>query len=132
MLFEKGIVTMSAIKQEELFQHLSGFLRSRGIELQEGAYTRRIQQGCRIVTEAANLSQRAMQKTKAEVDKRLEQVRQVIHEKTAPRTAPPCSCAGAGEAPEAPSPKTARPRPGAQKAKPARSKTTRRPGRARL
>jgi len=77
---------MKPIEKDELFQHLSQFLKSRGIEMKDGSYTGRIQQGCGLLSEVVNLTQKGMEKAKSEIDKRLDQMRQVIHEKTAPRS----------------------------------------------
>jgi hypothetical protein len=88
MIGPKEQSNMSKIDKDELYQHLSGFLKTKGVELGEGVYTRRIQQGCHLLADTINGSQKAVQRAKAEVGKRLDQVRQVIHERTAPRTAP--------------------------------------------
>ena len=76
---------MNKVEKEEMFGHVRAFLKSKGIELQEGSYAQRIRQGCGILTDTINLSQEALGKTKAAVGKGLDQVRQVIHEKTAPK-----------------------------------------------
>lgn len=80
---------MSKIDKNELYQHLSGFLKSKGLELKEGSYARRIEQGCGLLADAINASQRALKRTRAEMDKRVDRMRAIIHEKTAPR--PPAS-----------------------------------------
>jgi hypothetical protein len=94
---------MSKIDKTELYQHLSGFLKTRGIELKAGSYTRRIEQGCGLLADAVNLSQQAVRRTKVEVDKRLTKMRQVIHEKTAPNTPasgpPPAPAPGPAKTP---------------------------------
>jgi hypothetical protein len=79
---------MKPIEQNEMYEHLSQFLRNKGIDMKEGAYTRRIQKGCSLLTDAVNLTQQGMTRAKTEIDKRLEQMRQVIHEKTAPKSPP--------------------------------------------
>ena len=78
---------MKEINQEEVFASFRDFLKSKGIELQEGTYTQRIRQGCEIVTDSVNLSQRALRETKSAVDRGLDHLRQVIHEQTAPKPA---------------------------------------------
>ena len=78
---------MNKINKEEMFQNLKGFLKSKGIELQDGAYTQRIRNGCGILTDTVNLSQDAVGRAKAAVDKGLDQLRQAVHERTAPRSA---------------------------------------------
>ena len=80
---------MNRIKKDELYQYLKGFLKTKGIEFQEGSYTLNIQKACGLLTNTVNLSQQALERTKAGMDKRLERMRQVIHEKTAPK--PPIS-----------------------------------------
>ena len=76
--------TMKTIERDEIFQNLKGFLKTKGIELQDGSYTRGLEQGCGLLADTVNLSQRALGRAKSEVGKRLGQVRQVIHEKTGP------------------------------------------------
>jgi hypothetical protein len=89
MIKTKTEVNMRKIDKEEMFGNLKDFLKSKGIELQEGSYTQRIRQGCGILTESVNLSQEALARTKTAMDKRLGQLRQVIHEQTAPKPPPP-------------------------------------------
>jgi hypothetical protein len=93
MLHRNEQTIMKTIERDEVFQNLKGFLKTKGIELQEGSYTRGIQHGCGILADTVNLSQRALARAKTEMGKRLKQVRQVIHEKTGPpplnRTASP-------------------------------------------
>jgi hypothetical protein len=79
---------MKPIEPNEMYEHLSQFLRSKGIDMKEGTYTRRIQKGCSLLTDAVNATQQGMKRAKTEIDKRLEQMRQVIHEKTAPKPTP--------------------------------------------
>jgi hypothetical protein len=76
---------MKEINKEEMFSNLKGFLKSKGIDLQEGSYTERIRKGCDLLTDTVNLSQRTLDRAKDAMDKSLDQVRQTIHEKTAPR-----------------------------------------------
>jgi hypothetical protein len=109
---------MSKIDKNELFQHLSGFLKSKGVELQEGSYTRRVQQGCHLLAETVNRSQDALQRAKGAVDKGLDQVRQAIHEKTAPKPA-------SGNAPSAAAPAPSEPMSKATPRKPKPAKATR-------
>lgn len=76
---------MKEIDKEEMFGNLKGFLKSKGIELQEGSYADGIRKGCDLLTDTVNVSQRAFDRAKNAVDKGLDQVRQSIHEKTAPK-----------------------------------------------
>ena len=80
---------MKTIKKDELFRSLGGFLKTKGIELNEGSYTGRIQQGCNLLSDAINATQKTASKTKVKVDQALDQLRQVIHERTAPPPPPP-------------------------------------------
>ena len=77
---------MKQINKEEMFGNLKDFLKSKGIELQEGAYTQRIRQGCEILTDSVNVSQRTLKRAKSAMDKGLDQLRQTIHEQTAPKS----------------------------------------------
>jgi len=77
---------MKQIQKDELYEHLGQFLKDKGIELTEGSYTKGIHAGCSLLADAINLSQAGLERAKAGLDKKLDQVRQVIHEKTAPKT----------------------------------------------
>ncbi len=76
---------MKTIKQDELFQSLNEFLKAKGIELKDGAYAQRIRGACNLLGDTINATHKAAKNAKDEVDKRLDQVRQSIHEATAPR-----------------------------------------------
>jgi len=78
---------MKQIRKDELYQHLSQFLKAKGIEMQDGSYPTAIQKGCSFLADAINLSQKGITRAKAEIDRNLERMRQVIHEKTAPKPA---------------------------------------------
>jgi hypothetical protein len=86
---------MKEIDKEEMFSNLKGFLKSKGIELQEGSYSHGIRKGCDLLTDTVNMSQRAFDHAKDAVDKGFDHVRQTIHEKTAPK--PPVATAAAPE-----------------------------------
>lgn len=77
---------MNQINHEEMFGNLKDFLKSKGIELQEGSYAQRIRQGCKILTHSINVSQRTFKRAKSAMDKGLDQLRQTIHERTAPKS----------------------------------------------
>lgn len=108
---------MKTIQPGELFQHLSGFLSTRGIELKEGAYAKRIEQGCHVLTKAINVSQAGLEKAKTETGKKLDQVRQVIHEKTSPKVPPaaPASAAKPARKPRKKAAPPAKPQPEARR-----------------
>ena len=76
---------MKPIQKDELYVHLSSFLKKKGVELKEGPYTKGIHAGCSLLADAINLSQAGIQRARDEVAKQINEVRQVIHEKTAPR-----------------------------------------------
>jgi hypothetical protein len=76
---------MKPIQKDELYAHLGEFLKNKGIELKEGSYTKGIHAGCSLLADAINLSQAGIERARVGLDKKLDQVRQVIHEKTAPK-----------------------------------------------
>jgi len=80
---------MNPIQKDELYDNISQFLKNKGIELKEGTYTKGIHAGCSLLADAINLSQTGLERAKTGFEKKLDQVRQVIHEKTAPK--PPVS-----------------------------------------
>ncbi len=79
---------MKSIEKDELYENLKAFLKTRGIELQEGSYTHRMQQGCGFLADVVNLSQQAFETAKDQLDKQMDQMRQIIHERTAPKPPP--------------------------------------------
>lgn len=108
---------MSKINKEEMFGHLKGFLKSKGIELQEGPYAQTIQQGCGLLTDAVNVSQDAFGRAKTKLDHGLDELRQTIHEKTAPK--PPSAASTSASA------SSANPGPQAKPSRPSSGRTTR-------
>jgi hypothetical protein len=80
---------MNPIRKDELYDNISEFLKNKGIELKEGSYTKGIHAGCSLLADAINLSQTGLERAKTGIEKKLDQVRQVIHNKTAPK--PPVS-----------------------------------------
>ena len=88
---------MKTIAKGELFKHLSGFLQTKGIELKEGSYARGVEKSCGLLTNAINLGQKGLAKAKGGIDRNLEKMREVIHEKTAPKSpaAPPAKAPAA-------------------------------------
>jgi hypothetical protein len=100
---------MKPIDKNEIYNNLSNFLRSKGIELKDGSATQQLQKGCNILADSINLSQDGITRAKVEIDRKLDQMRQVIHEKTAPKSA-----AGASTT-ETPPPKAKSAKPRARK-----------------
>ena len=78
---------MKSIQKDELYEHVSQFLKAKGIEMKEGSYPKGIQKGCSILADAINLSQKGITQAKAQIEKNLDRMRQVIHEKSAPKPA---------------------------------------------
>jgi len=78
---------MTPIQKDELYEHLSKFLKAKGVEMKDGSYPKAVQKGCSILADAINLSQKGITQAKVQIDKNLERMRQVIHEKTAPKAA---------------------------------------------
>lgn len=97
---------MKKINEGELFGHLSGFLKAKGIELKEGTYTKHIEQGCSLLSSAINVSQKGLKRAQAEAAKKIEKMRQVIHEKTAPQPPPTPASAAKKKLRKRPAPKT--------------------------
>ena len=79
---------MKPIQKDELYAHLSDFLKAKGVEMKDGAYPRGIQTACGFMADAINLSQQGIVQAKAQFDKNLDRMRQVIHESTAPSSTP--------------------------------------------
>jgi hypothetical protein len=75
---------MKTLEKDELYQNLHGYLKNKGVELKAGGYSQKIQKGCELLSDAINTSQQGLARAKVEIDKKLDQLRQVIHEKTAP------------------------------------------------
>lgn len=107
---------MKRIEKDELYGHLGGFLKTKGIELKEGSYSQGIQKSCGILADMINLSQQGLERAKTELDKKADQLRQIIHEKTAPKPTPP--------PPGKPAPQAAKgaPKAGARKSGPAKKR----------
>ncbi len=111
---------MKRIDKDELYESMRGFLASKGVALEEGSYSQRIRQGCNLLTDAINATQNSVARAKIETDRKLEQLRQSIHEATAPKPPP---------AQPAPEPSAASgPAPGQGKRKPRRVGTVKQRG----
>ena len=78
---------MKPIQKDELYAHLTQFLKAKGVEMKDGSYPRGIQAGCSLLADAINLSQKGIKQAQAEINKNLDRMRQAIHEKTAPKSA---------------------------------------------
>jgi hypothetical protein len=109
---------MKEIKPDELFVNLTSFLKDKGIELTDGSYSQRIRQSCELLADAVNLTQAGLAKARAGIDEKLDRMRQIIHEKTAPKSpSPRKKTPGASARPKAGAkrPSTTGRRPGATK-----------------
>ncbi len=78
---------MKPIRKEELYEHLTEFLKAKGVEMKDGSYPQAIQKGCSFLADAINLSQKGITQAKEQIDRNLDRMRQIIHEKTAPKAA---------------------------------------------
>jgi hypothetical protein len=107
---------MKPIDKNELYENLQGFLKAKGVLLEKGSYSNGIQKACSFLADAINLGQRGVGRAKVEIDTKLDQVRRVIHEKTAPK--PPA--ATAAPPPPFTSASGARPKPGRKSTPPSR------------
>src|SRR5262245_30616904 len=121
---------MNRIENDEIFRNLNEFLKAKGIELKDGSYPRVVQKSCQLLTDTLNLSKEGLEKAKTEVEKKLDQVRQVIHEKTAPKqpvNVEPAPTQPAAGHQESRAPKAAKKAPlkaGPRRKKPARKKAS--------
>ena len=79
---------MKKINEGELFGHLTDILKGKGIELKQGAYSQRIEKGCSLLSKAINAGQSGLKRAQTEAAKALDEMRQVIHESTAPKPPP--------------------------------------------
>src|SRR6267378_6239309 len=104
---------MKTIKKDELFESLGDFLKLKGVEFKDGTYAQRIRQGCNLLTDAINGTQKTVRHARVEVDKKLDQLRQTIHEATAPK--PPKESSGPRSAPKATKGRSSRKSPAASK-----------------
>lgn len=89
---------MKTIEKDELYQTISRFMKSKGLELTDGPYAGHIRRGCDLLSDAINTAQRAVVRAREEVDKKLLQLRQCIHDATAPAAPPPPTDAAPPEA----------------------------------
>lgn len=78
---------MKQIAPNELYANFSGFLKSKGITLTDGSYADGLRKSCSLLTDAINLGQESIERAKKEFGKNCQHLRQVIHEKTAPKPA---------------------------------------------
>lgn len=95
---------MKPLDRDELFHNLRGFLKTKGIELQEGSYSSGIRKSCSLLSDAINLGQEGLGRAKTGIDRKLDQMRQVIHEKTAPAKPSTKTPSAAAPKPAAPPP----------------------------
>jgi hypothetical protein len=87
-----GSTNMKTLKRNELFRNVRAFLDAKGVELKDGNLTARLRQGCDLLTDAINCAQSGLARVRSELDAKVDRLRQVIHEKTAPK-APPAQAA---------------------------------------
>jgi hypothetical protein len=120
---------MKPIEKDELYQHLNEFLATKGISLKQGSYAQTIQKSCRILADVINLGQQGIDRAKNGLDQKLDQVRQVIHEKTAPKPPrmPRTETAAADPASAPPAESVKNPEPAIPVRKAASAKRTKRP-----
>lgn len=90
---------MRPINKDELYDNLAEFLKTKGVSLQNGSYTRGIQAGCSFLADAINLSQAGLNRAKTQIEKQLDNARQIIHEKTAPKGRAKAARAGDAQKP---------------------------------
>jgi hypothetical protein len=112
---------MKPIQKDELYEHLSKFLKAKGVEMKDGSYPKAVQKGCSILADAINLSQKGISQAKERIDRNLDRMRQVIHEKTAPKPAARTNGSPKSKV-QRPKPKAQGPKPEVQSPKPKAAK----------
>jgi hypothetical protein len=121
---------MKRIEKDELYENLAQFLQQKGVKLTEGSYAQTLHKSCRMLADIINLSQQGLERAKTGIDTKLEQVREVIHQKTAPKDrATPPGPEPANAAPPAPEVKTADEPAKPKSARPAAKGSARKPAR---
>lgn len=80
---------MKTIAKDELFNHLGDFLKRKGIVLSEGSYAKCIRQGCNLLSDAINATQKTVSRARTGVDKKLTQLRASLHKATSPSAEKP-------------------------------------------
>jgi hypothetical protein len=88
---------MRPINKDELYDNLREFLKTKGVNLQNGSYSRGIHAGCSFLADAINLSQAGLNRAKTQIEKQLDNARQIIHDKTAPKGRTRSGRAGGGQ-----------------------------------
>ena len=77
---------MKKLRQNDLFKHIDKFLKDQGIEIREAApLGSRLKTSCQILTDTINHAQGTLGKARDHMDDHLDKMRNIIHEKTAPR-----------------------------------------------
>jgi hypothetical protein len=84
---------MKTIKKNELYENLGDFLKSKGIEFKDGVYAHRISSACDLLTDAINDTNKTVKRARVKIGAGLEQLRQSIHDATAPKPAPAAASA---------------------------------------
>lgn len=107
---------MKKIEENELYENFSRFLKGKGVKLTAGSYARILQRGCSFLTDAVNFGQQGLHTVGTELNEKLDQLRQCVHEATAPKTQ---AAPGRGAAPEAPPKAAEAPTPKPPPVKPA-------------
>ena len=117
---------MKKIEKDELYQNLSEFLKKKGVELKEGQYTNGIHAGCSLLADAINLSQAGLERARTGFERQVDQIRQVIHEKTAPKRPSGATTAAPPKPPTAAKTKEKGSDPSSHKIRRTKPKSTRR------
>lgn len=79
---------MKTLKKNELLGHVTNFLKTKGIVLEDGSASTKLKTGCETITGIINQGNRSLKNVQKEVTAGVDKVRQVIHEKTAPAPTP--------------------------------------------
>ncbi len=76
---------MKKIQRNEIYRNLTGFLAGKGVELKDGSYAETLAKGCQMLTDVINLSQQGIDQARQGIDQKLDKLRRIVHDKTAPK-----------------------------------------------
>jgi hypothetical protein len=79
---------MKTLKKNELLSHVTSFLKTKGVLLEEGSASQALKSSCSTLTSVINQSNQGLRKAKKELTHGVDAVRQIIHEKTASKPQP--------------------------------------------
>lgn len=79
---------MKTLKKGELFRSVKKHLEANGVILEKGEASDKLRAGCALLTAVATKGQSSFQTAKNAVTEQIDNLRQTIHDKTAPTAKP--------------------------------------------